>query len=294
MASGQADDPFSSVPHHSTRKGNDGEAHGLQTLADPLFTPQPLHDRVEVERKHRHRPPCRVAPEQPGRQPAPGQVTFQNTMGLFAFATPLPAPLHHRIPSNPAVGDNAKDLVPSPVGRLHGGKRQLHLILHPGQWRLSQRLSGGDESVRRPLFPACDPVRHEAHLRPLLFGLHPILACPTVHRLPLPLPNSPYRPLERRRHVHPHRKLDHPEALVLPFRAILQQLLLVPRRVRPQSPPPVAPASTRPTRRSSSGCAARCGAARVRTAASAYRAGRCSDRCCAHSPCCCPRRSRSL
>ena len=75
MATGQADYQPPGVTHHTARKGNQGEAHCLQTPAHPLFPQhQPLHRRVAST-------PC-----WPRRKPAPGQV-IDNAVDLLALAT---------------------------------------------------------------------------------------------------------------------------------------------------------------------------------------------------------------
>ena len=71
MAPRQTDDQPPGVPHHPARKGDQGEAHCLETLAHPLSAQhQPLHRRAQIEGQHRYGPPCGVGSEQPRRQPA--------------------------------------------------------------------------------------------------------------------------------------------------------------------------------------------------------------------------------
>ena len=77
------------------------------------------------------------------------------------------------------------------------------------------------------------PVGYEVHLRPLLTRLDSVGAR-LVQHVPVFLGNLGHRTAELSRHVNPYRKLDHSEPLVSALGAVPQQLLLIPRRVRPQ------------------------------------------------------------
>ncbi len=148
VPSGQTYDQPPCVSDHSSGNADDPEAHRFQTFAHPLFSQrEPLHRRVQIERQHHYRPPRRVRPELPRRQPAPRKVLLQHRMHLLApstgsgqaLAAPLPVPRDQLIPGQLPVRHHSRHLVPVAIPHLHDGNRQL-LLFHVEQRRVPHRL----------------------------------------------------------------------------------------------------------------------------------------------------------
>ncbi len=159
MAPRQTDDQLPGVSHHPARKGDQGEAHCLETLAHPLSAQhQPLHRRAQVEGQHRYGPPCGVGSEQPRREPARSQVTLQDAVDLLAFTASLPVPPDHLISRKVSVGHQPGDLVPGSAGQPHHGEGQFQLQFHSRQRLFAQRLPDSDEPVFRVLLAVGYPV----------------------------------------------------------------------------------------------------------------------------------------
>ncbi len=151
----ETDDEPPCLSDHSPRNADDAEAHGLHTLAHPLFAQhQLLHRRVQIERQHHYRPPRRVRPELPRRQPALRKVLLQHRMHLLtpstgsgqALATPLPVPPDQLIPRQLSVRHHPCHFVPFAISHLHDGNRQL-LPIHVEQRRVRHTLPYRDEPV---------------------------------------------------------------------------------------------------------------------------------------------------
>ena len=168
------------VSHHPARKGDQGEAHCLETLAHPLSAP--LHRRAQVEGQHRYGPPCGVGSEQPRREPARSQVTLQDAVDLLAFTASLPVPPDRLISRKVSVGHQPGDLVPGSAGQPHHGEGQFQLQFHSRQRLFAQH---SDEPVFRVLLAVGYPVWYEVHLRPLLTCLDPGGAQSAVRGMPV-------------------------------------------------------------------------------------------------------------
>ena len=165
-----------------------------------------------------------LAPNNPDGSRPPAKSLFRTLWTSSALAAPLSRPPDQLISRKGPVGHHSEDLVPASVGQLHRGERKLHLPLHCWQRLFDQPLPGSYEPILRAGLGVPYPVGHEVHLSPLLTRVHTMLPNLAVQRLPVLLGDLGHRTAELRRHVNPHRKLDHPEPLVSTLRAVPQQL----------------------------------------------------------------------
>src|SRR5208283_4745597 len=139
-------------------------------------------------------------------------------MGFFTLPTTLVEPVDEFTAVRIPVRDDAEDLVALLLER-HGGKGELSL--HARKLLLFHKFTGGDVPVNRGIFGKGDLIGNKADLGPLLARLT------SVFRDGFPFLRLGHRFFELFCHISPYGELDPAETLVLPFLAILEEIVLI-------------------------------------------------------------------
>src|SRR5208337_646218 len=177
------------------------------------------------------RPPRRIGPEPPARQPPAGEIVLHHGVRFLALTAALALPADQFVARQRAVGDEAEQLVAAQRRKAHRREGQL---LGIAEIEFTQRLADRQKAVARRRLAHARPVRHVADFRPLLAGGIALAIDDPIERLPGRLGQLRHRLPELRRHVRPDGEFDHPEAPVLALGAILQKILLIGSRIRAQ------------------------------------------------------------
>ncbi len=156
------------VAHDAARQGDQMKPHRLHAPRRPIAAEhQTLHHRVEIVGENHDRPPRRIGPEQPARQPPAGEIVLHHGVRFLALAAALALPADQFVARQRAVGDEAEQLVAAQRRKAHRREGQL---LGIAEIEFTQRLADRQKAVVRRRLAHARPVRHVADFRPLLAG----------------------------------------------------------------------------------------------------------------------------